>query len=51
MSASTGIRLNLKSYHFFNFNAEGLIQQQGDFFDATGMMNATSLQEPVTTEE
>ena len=51
VSASTGIRLNLKSYHFFNFNAEGLIQQQGDFFDATGMMNATSMQEPVTTEE
>ena len=37
-------------YHFFNFNEAGLIQQQGDFFDATGMMNATGDKKLVVAE-
>jgi quinol monooxygenase YgiN len=38
--AVTGKKLNLSSYHYFNFNKEGLINGAGDFFDATGMLNA-----------
>jgi hypothetical protein len=33
----------LRSYHFFNFNAEGEIIAQGDFFDATGLLTSIGL--------
>ena len=33
----------LRSYHFFNFNAEGEIIAQGDFFDATGLLASVGL--------
>ena len=50
VNVASGKKLNLKSYHFFNFNEAGLIQQQGDFFDATGMMNATGDKKLVVAE-
>ena len=33
----------IRSYHFFNFNAEGAIIAQGDFFDATGLLASVGL--------
>ena len=30
--------VNLKSYHYWDFDENGLITQTGDYFDATGMM-------------
>lgn len=30
----------LRSYHFFNFDEQGKIIAQGDFFDATGLLNS-----------
>ena len=36
----TGKELNLKSYHYANFDDDGLIIGFGDFFDAGGMMDA-----------
>ena len=36
----TGKALNLKSYHYANFDDDGLIIGFGDFFDAGGMMDA-----------
>lgn len=36
----TGKQLDLRSYHYMNFDAEGKIVQTGDFFDGTGMLNA-----------
>ena len=39
-NAKTGEQTTpLRSYHFFNFNEKGEIIAQGDFFDATGLMN------------
>ena len=39
--AATGNQtVPLRSYHFFNFNPQGEIIAQGDFFDATGLMNS-----------
>ena len=39
--ATTGNQtLPLRSYHFFNFNPQGEIIAQGDFFDATGLLNS-----------
>ena len=32
--------LNLRGYRSFGFDAEGLINSQGDFFDVGGMMDA-----------
>ena len=34
--------INLKSYHYWDFNDDGLITQVGDYFDATGMMMSLS---------
>lgn len=36
----TGKKLNLNSYHYFNFDNDGLMNGIGDFFDVTGMLNA-----------
>ena len=33
----------LRSYHFFNFNAQGEIIAQGDFFDASGLLGSISI--------
>ena len=43
----------LQSYHFFNFNKEGKIIAQGDFFDATGLMNSINIKNtiPVDNED
>ena len=30
--------INLRSYHYWDFDANGLILTTGDYFDATGMM-------------
>ena len=39
--ATTGNQtVPLRSYHFFNFNPQGEIIAQGDFFDATGLLNS-----------
>ena len=36
----TGKELNLKGYWYFNFDEEGKVITQGDFFDYGGMINA-----------
>ena len=36
----TGKKLNLNGYWYFDFDAEGLIIEQGDFFDVGGMVAA-----------
>jgi quinol monooxygenase YgiN len=40
VQAVTGKQLNLKGYWYFGFDDNGLINAQGDFFDAGGMLNA-----------
>lgn len=45
--SSTGKSLSLNSYHYFNFDSEGKIVEQGDFFDAGGMINAVYPKNPV----
>ena len=37
---ATGKQLDLKGYWYFNFDENGLIIGQGDFFDAGGMLDA-----------
>ena len=37
---STGKELNLKGYWYMNFDVEGKIIAQGDFFDFGGMVDA-----------
>ena len=39
-NVSTGKELNLKGYWYMNFDDEGKIIAQGDFFDFGGMMDA-----------
>ena len=34
--------INVKTYHYWDFNDDGLITQVGDYFDATGMMMSLS---------
>lgn len=43
----TGKDINLKGYWYFNFDAEGKIIAQGDFFDYGGMMQAVGPKNPV----
>ena len=38
--AVTGKELNLNGYWYFNFDENGLVTEQGDFFDAGGMISA-----------
>lgn len=40
VQAQTGKQLNLKGYWYFDFDDNGLINAQGDFFDAGGMLDA-----------
>lgn len=50
-NAKTGEQTTpLRSYHFFNFNEKGEIIAQGDFFDATGLMNNISEKNTLTVE-
>ena len=39
-NVATGKELNLNGYWYFNFDKNGLVTEQGDFFDAGGMFNA-----------
>ena len=39
-NVATGKQLNLMGYWYFNFDAEGKVITQGDFFDYGGMYNA-----------
>ena len=49
--AKTGEQtLPLRSYHFFNFNEMGEVIAQGDFFDATGLMNYIGIKNTLTVE-
>ena len=49
--AKTGEQtLPLRSYHFFNFNEKGEVIAQGDFFDATGLMNYIGIKNTLTVE-
>lgn len=43
----TGKDINLKGYWYFNFDTEGKIIAQGDFFDYGGMMQAVGPKNPV----
>jgi len=43
----TGKELNLNGYWYFNFDDEGKIIAQGDFFDYGGMMQAVGPKNPV----
>ncbi len=43
----TGKELNLNGYWYFNFDADGKILAQGDFFDYGGMMQAVGPKNPV----
>ena len=50
-NAKTGEQTTpLRSYHFFNFNEKGEIIAQGDFFDATGLMNNIGEKNALTVE-
>ena len=50
-NAKTGEQTTpLRSYHFFNFNEKGEIIAQGDFFDATGLMNNLGEKNVLTVE-
>jgi len=50
-NAQTGEQTTpLRSYHFFNFNEKGEIIAQGDFFDATGLMNNLGEKNTLTIE-
>ena len=40
IQVATGKQLNLKGYWYFGFDDQGLLNAQGDFFDAGGMLNA-----------
>jgi quinol monooxygenase YgiN len=40
VQTKTGKQLNLKGYWYFGFDNKGLINAQGDFFDAGGMLDA-----------
>ena len=37
--------IKLKTYHYWDFDENGLISQVGDYFDATGMMMSLSSEE------
>ena len=43
----TGKEINLNGYWYFNFDAEGKVIAQGDFFDYGGMMQAVGAKNPV----
>ncbi|MGA0258311.1 MAG: hypothetical protein ACO3M5_09655 [Saprospiraceae bacterium] len=43
----TGKEIKLDGYWYFNFDAEGKIEAQGDFFDYGGMMQAVAPKNPV----
>ena len=34
------LRKKVRAYHYFDFNGAGQIHEIGDFFDASGVMNA-----------
>lgn len=40
----------LRTYHFFNFDDNGKIIAQGDFFDATGLMNSIGVKNTLAVE-
>ena len=46
----TGKDLNLKGYWYFNFDDEGKVITQGDFFDIGGMMQAVGPKTPVLVQ-
>ena len=39
-SMANGITIKVRAYHYFDFNGAGQIHEIGDFFDASGVMNA-----------
>jgi quinol monooxygenase YgiN len=43
----TGKQINLNGYWYFNFDADGKVIAQGDFFDYGGMMQAVGPKNPV----
>ena len=46
----TGKEVNLKGYWYFNFDDEGKVITQGDFFDIGGMMQAVGPKTPVLVQ-
>ena len=46
-NSTTGKEINLTGYWYFNFDDEGKIITQGDFFDYGGMMQAVAPKNPV----
>ncbi len=46
-NSTTGKDINLSGYWYFNFDSEGKIIAQGDFFDYGGMMQAVGPKNPV----
>lgn len=46
-NSATGKEINLSGYWYFNFDANGKIIAQGDFFDYGGMMQAVAPKHPV----
>ena len=46
-SSITGKQINLSGYWYFNFDDEGKIKAQGEFFDYGGMMQAVAPKNPV----
>jgi hypothetical protein len=40
VNVATGKELDLNGYWYFNFDENGLVSEQGDFFDAGGMIDA-----------
>lgn len=45
-SKANGNKINLRAYHYWNFNDEGKINQEGDFYDAGGLMTAATAPPP-----
>ena len=39
-SMANGKTIKVRAYHYFDFNGAGQIHEIGDFFDASGVMNA-----------
>lgn len=48
-SKANGHEVNLRAYHYWNFNDEGKIMQEGGFYDAGGLAVAATTMPP--TEE
>lgn len=50
-SKANGHEVNLRAYHYWNFNEEGKIMQEGGFYDAGGLAVAATTMPPAEEGE